>query len=117
MPEINLKAAAENVFSQFTQLVAKKYELSETAKARFLSLCELADEMNEEFGSENVSIDISPIGITGKITYDIYDIEFEHGASHPFFQAVKNADLLRFSNVDGELVRIEFIVNNLWVKK
>lgn len=117
MSEISTKQAAENVFAQFAPLVEKKYSLSEPARERFLNLCALVDVMNGEFGSENISIDISPIGIAGRVFYDVSDIEFMDGASHPFFRAIKNADLIRISNVDGELIRFEFIVNDLWVKK
>ena len=117
MSEISTKQAAENVFAQFTPLVEKKYGLSEKARERFLNLCALVDVMDGEFGSENISIDVSPVGISGKVVYDISDIEFMDGASHPFFRAIRNADLVRISNVGGELIRIEFIVNDLWVKK
>lgn len=117
MPETSVKAVAQDVLGQFSNFVAGKYELVEPAKTRFLSLCDLADMMDEEFGSDDISIEVEPTGLSGTICFDTDEVTFEYGQSHPFFQYIRCADLVRFSKSEDSMLRIQFIVKDLWVKK
>ena len=117
MSETSVSAVAQDVLGQFSEFVAGKYELSEQARVRFLNLCDLADMMEEEFDSEDISLEVEPSGLSGTICFDTDEVVFEHGQSHPFFKYIKNADLVRFSKTEGDLLRIQFIVKDLWVRK
>ena len=83
--------------------------------AKFLILGELADKLEEEFGVNNISIAIDASTMTGKIGILTDEIILEGGRTHQFFQYIKAADRIRFSNQSGSLL-VRLYVDRLWVK-
>lgn len=85
------------------------------AIAKFLILGEFADKIEEEFGANDISVAIDASTMTGKIAVTMDEIVLESGRTHPFFQYIKAADRVRFSNQNGALL-IRLYVDRLWVK-
>ena len=88
------------------------------AKAKLLQLCELADMLNEEFGASNgVTLSVDPSRLHGAIFIDVDEVVFNNGISHEFFKYIRGSDFLCFTKSPSDMVRIQFGVKDLWVKK
>lgn len=82
---------------------------------RFMSLCELADMIVDEFDGKLSTVVVDPALRNGMISIDLPEIILEDGRRHPFFTHLKQADFLRFTNKSADMMSIQLGVNNLWI--
>lgn len=115
MPTTSTKAIAKNSLDK-TADDNPGIKLNRDAEKKFYSLCELADIIDEEFGSDKIRIGVDDSGTYGVISVDTDEVVFENGRSHQFFEYLKFADFLSFSKTKSGLLRIQFGVKNLWVR-
>jgi len=115
MPD-TMKLANEMLAALKTK-VSGGYELKHGAYQRFLTLCELADALNEEFGVDEIQIDMMPGASCGSVVIETDEFIFEHGRTHPFFEYIKAADSMSFSKSNTGSLRLRLVVKDLWVEK
>lgn len=115
MPTTNTQVEAKHMLDKFTK-VGSGYKVDADALKRFMTLCTLADILDEEFCADRIQINAEPNGEHGAICVDTAEVLFEHGRSHMFFELVKSADFLSFSKTKSGMLRISFGVKDLWVR-
>lgn len=115
MPTTNTQVEAKHMLDKFTK-ASSGYKVDTDAQKRFMTLCELADILDEEFCAGGIQINADPNGKHGVICVDTDEVVFEHGRSHKFFEFVKSADFLSFSKTKSGMLRISFGVKDLWVR-
>lgn len=115
MPTTNTQVEAKRMLDKFTKATSG-YKVDAAAQKRFMTLCELADILDEEFCADGVQISAEPNGKHGVICVDTDEVVFEYGRSHKFFEFVKSADFLSFSKTKSGMLRISFGVKDLWVR-
>jgi len=115
MPTTNTQVEAKRILDKFTK-ASSGYKVDADAQKRFMTLCELADILDEEFCADGIQINAEPNGKHGVICVDTDEVLFEHGRSHKFFEYVKSADFLSFSKTKSGMLRFSFGVKDLWVR-
>lgn len=109
MPDMGTQEAASKAVA--TLVVSDKLILNEGQFAKLMKLCEFVDLYGEELGVEDVSIDAS----LGRISLKMFDVVFNHGATHPFFSCIKYAEYLSFKKANDGIC-LTMGVERLWAK-
>ncbi|WP_196032331.1 hypothetical protein [Flavonifractor plautii] len=116
MPAANTEMAAREKICEFGKK-NQNLKVCRGAEERFLRLCELADVLGEEFGTEQIRVNIDNETSDGVICVDTDDLVFEYGRSHPFYEYIKQSDFLHFSKTKSGMLRTCFGVRGLWVER
>lgn len=114
MPTTNTQVEARCMLDKFEK-TSSGYKIDADVQKRFITLCELADILDDEFCADKIQINVEPNGKHGVICVDTDEVVFEHGRSHKFFEFVKSADFLSFSKTKSGMLRVSFGVKDLWV--
>lgn len=116
MSSTSTQERASDALNKIVEREPHGYKIDTDVQKKFIALCELADVLDGEFNAEGVQINIEPSGVHGVVFVDVYDVVFEYGRTHRFFELVKSADFLSFSKTKSGMLRISFGVKDLWVR-
>lgn len=90
-------------------------QINDSVYDRMYELAELADGIAIEFDAVDGGIYMDVDSGESFYYVEVFDIVLQNGRNHPFYDAVKNADFLRFSSKKDNII-IKFGVNGLWVR-
>nr|DAX24621.1 MAG TPA: hypothetical protein [Caudoviricetes sp.] len=116
MATTNTKVVAKNELDKFA-MEEKGVRVNTDSEARLFRLCDLADLLDDEFGSENIQVSVKPSELHGVVCVDTDEVLFDGGRSHLFFEYLKSSDFLHFSKTKSGMLRICFGVKDLWVRQ
>lgn len=117
MKEKCLKETAMKLLEALCQNLPTGFRVRREAAANFIVLSELADVLAQEFGAKRVRLDAASETDAGTIFVDTDEVIFEKGCSHPFFEYIKYAEFLNFSETSDGSLRITFGVKDLVVSE
>lgn len=116
MATTNTKVMAKNELDKFAR-EESVLKVDINAESRLFRLCELADLLADEFGSEEIQVSVKPSELHGVICIDTDEVMFDAGRSHQFFEYLKSSDFLHFSKTKSGMLRVCFSVKDLWVRQ
>jgi len=111
----SIKETAMELLETLGQNLPCGFQVRREAAANFIVLGELADVLVQEFGAKRVRLDAASESDAGTILVDTDEVIFEKGCSHPFFEHIKYAEFLNFSETPDGLLRVKFGVRDLVV--
>jgi len=113
---VSQKSEIQEVIKEYEKKNKGKYNLNIGQYHKFLSLCELADILCDEFEIEEVDIQVEPSSGFGTVCLEADEVVFENGRRHEFFRLIQSSDYLRFAKSKNGAIEIHFGVKELWLR-
>lgn len=86
----------------------------ESARQKLVMLCDLITNLKDEFDVTDAWFEEAPNHHDVLLYFETDVLEFQHGATDPFFQCTQKTDGLRFMHGKGDTLRVEFTVKGVW---
>ena len=119
MEYVGCKDFAFDVIDEASEKFGDLYSINEEKYKRLDEICGLVDELvqgiGDEFGCDEVTVDVDPI--TKELIFNIVcdEIILQHGRTHKFFTLMEQVDSVRFSKAAPDSLRIEIGISGLWL--
>lgn len=116
MNNIKCYEAIKPVIDMASERFAPAFRVNEEKNNIFKSYCDALDSISDECGTQSYEISVDEIKMTISIAVECDDIVVKD-KKHYFCQLAERAIKVRFSNGEGELLKIEFVFPSIWDKQ
>lgn len=113
---MSTRSKAESLISQVIP-VNPDYKIDGDVQGVFFQLCDLADELADEFDAEREpEVLVTLEQVHGMVCVDIVMLSLEGELFKRFLELTRKMSGVRFSSIDG-MLRVQLGVKDLWVAK
>ena len=77
-------------------------------------ICEYIDELNKDFGYDQVDVSVDEHNMQIRVDIICFDLIMYKGRSSKFFDLISLLSNIRFTNVNGEMVRTSLYIDGVW---